>query len=234
MLQHWCSLFDYTGKLEDRIKGRGARYAVETVLERKVALGTCFSEDSDLLSQWRGYAQDGSGFSIAFDVGELSRVAADFRGNFSMGLTKISYGNRDWENVNQVVKLLSSAFGADAEKYQEGGGYGSMSLEYSPEKHAKQHEAARHLFTVKNGSFSEENEWRLFLFDSVSNVDNVEFRESRGILSPYLRVKIPADAIRGVTLGPANRTTRAMVEEALKVYGIECRVSQSRASYRNV
>ena len=39
---------------------------LEYLLSRFDALGFCLSEKRDLLSQWRSYANDGSGFSIGF------------------------------------------------------------------------------------------------------------------------------------------------------------------------
>lgn len=38
-------------------------------------LGFCLSEQADLLSQWRGYADDGRGVSIGFDLGYLKELA---------------------------------------------------------------------------------------------------------------------------------------------------------------
>ena len=37
-------------------------------------LGFCMSQDGDLLSQWRGYADNGRGFSIGFSESYLSKL----------------------------------------------------------------------------------------------------------------------------------------------------------------
>ncbi|MCX5827610.1 MAG: DUF2971 domain-containing protein, partial [Deltaproteobacteria bacterium] len=37
-------------------------------------LGFCLSEEGDLLSQWRGYAEDATGFSIGFSKKYLERM----------------------------------------------------------------------------------------------------------------------------------------------------------------
>jgi DUF2971 family protein len=37
-------------------------------------LASCFSQDGDVLSQWRAYAADGSGFAIGFSAVELSKM----------------------------------------------------------------------------------------------------------------------------------------------------------------
>ncbi|MCK4713228.1 MAG: DUF2971 domain-containing protein [Marinosulfonomonas sp.] len=212
---------------------RGAKIVVEMVLSNHTALGTCFSEGCDLRSQWRGYAQDGAGFSVSFDKEKLEDLSRGFEDGSSLQLSKIAYGHQNLDDVNAVIRLLHQAFGEDATKYQEGtDGIGEIALDFTPEKHQQQREAACALFTVKNRAFREEKEWRLFLFNSPSNIANVEFRENRNLLSPFVRLPIPADAIVGVTLGPTNPTPEPMVEAALEAHGINCHVSRSNASYR--
>jgi len=233
MLQHWLDLFDRSNEPNRHLLKKGARIAVENTLYHNIALGTCFSEDSDLLSQWRGYADDGAGFSISFDKSGLEDLAAEDKSGLSLSMSKISYGYINITETNLVVKILSDAFGEDAKKYREGNdGVGDLKLRFTPEKYKIQKDAARRLFTVKNRAFSEEKEWRLFAYDSISNLRGVEFRESRGAISPFVKLAIPINIIRGVTLGPTNKTPIKIIEEALKVYGIECHVSRSSASYR--
>jgi hypothetical protein len=232
MLRHWLDKFDVLVE-KIRLQKMGAKIVVEMALEGSVALGTCFSEDRDLLSQWRGYASDGAGFSVTFDREKLQNLANGFEGGSSLALSKISYGFQDHIEIDEVVKTLHSAFASDAELYQEDGGFGRLSIEFNPEKHEQQKAAVRSMFTVKNGAFKEEREWRLFLYDSINRIKSVEFRESRNVLSPYVRVEVPVDAILGVTLGPTNRTSKSMVEAALERHQISCQVFRSKASYRN-
>lgn len=231
MLNNWLEKFSHR-IVKERLQRSGAKIAVEDVLRQNVALGTCFSEERDLLSQWRGYAQDGAGFSVSFDKQKLEQFARDFEGVSLLNFKKISYGNQDWEEVNDVIKALHGAFGEDAAKYEEGNGIGTMSLSFTPEKHQRQKEIAGDLFAIKNGAFKEEKEWRLFLFDSIDNIKNIEFRESRGLLSPFVRIKVPPDSIVGVTVGPTNPTPVSMVEAMLKKNEVEGPVSRSHASYR--
>ncbi|MEM9360696.1 MAG: DUF2971 domain-containing protein, partial [Pseudomonadota bacterium] len=181
MLSYWLDLFNrHRGDPKKLLEGKGAKFVVENILRHNVALGTCFSEDRDLLSQWRGYAGDGTGFSVTFDKEGLAALAADFEGKTALSLSKISYGLKDLQKVNSVVKDLYEAFGSDAKRYEEGqDGIGSISLDFTPEKTKKQRAAARKLFTIKNAAFAEEKEWRLFVFDSIRDINNVEFRESR-------------------------------------------------------
>lgn len=233
MLDHWLDKFDRDDAKQRHLR-TGAKLTVGVVLRQYVALGTCFSEERDLLSQWRGYAHDGAGFSVTFDKGKLDRLCSDFEGGSTLKLSKVSYGYQDHEQVTAIVKSLHQAFGNDAAKYVEAtNGYGHMSLSFTPEKTQLQKNAARDLFTVKNGAFKEEREWRLFLFSSLSDITNIEFRESADLISPFVRLKIPPDVIVGVTLGPSNRTPSPMIEAALDANGIESWLKVSSASYRN-
>ena len=53
-----------------------AKKDLDEVVHQK-SLVICFSKAEDLLSQWRGYANDGRGFSIGFDL-ELLKLHQDY------------------------------------------------------------------------------------------------------------------------------------------------------------
>ena len=53
-----------------------------------LSLACCFSETGDLLSQWRGYANDGNGISIGFNKKILSSLNSY---HFTYGFRKIEY-----------------------------------------------------------------------------------------------------------------------------------------------
>lgn len=81
----------------------------------------CFSEDGDLLSQWRGYASDGSGFSIGFNSDifpcshEMPRMANLGDGNKEkLSLSRIEY---DADKQKSLVKHLVEF----ALRYEENG-----------------------------------------------------------------------------------------------------------------
>lgn len=233
LLRHWLECFDHRVPKE-RLRKKGAQLAVEGVIRQNVILGMCFSEDRDLLSQWRGYAQDGAGFSVTFSREKLLKMANNLDYSSPLTLSKISYGNQDRPEINDAAQTLYDAFTSDADLYDEGqDGVGGMSLRFTPEKRLMQKDAVRKLFTVKNGAFKEEREWRFLLFDSINEIPNVEFKENRHVISPFVRLNLLEDALLGVTLGPTNRTPISMVEAALKTYGIEGWVRRSNASYRN-
>lgn len=233
MLRHWLDKFDSRDP-QQRTKRTGAKLIVEMALRNHLALGTCFSEERDLLSQWRGYAQDGTGFSVSFKKHKLESLASQKVGKAELALRQISYENQDAERTGKIISQLYSAFGADADGFSESSdGIGFLPLTLSHEKIEQQRRAARELFTVKNGGFKEEREWRLLLFDYHHNIEGIEFRESRSVLSPYVPLEFEPKAIASVTLGPANPTPTLTIEQALAKYDIQAEVIKSTASYRS-
>ena len=230
MRNYWLNLF----KPEQRLERRGAAFCMDTASHERMALGVCFSEERDLLSQWRGYAADGAGFSITFYREALEAVAINHPES-KLELTKIAYGYQDFDEINGIVRGLHDAFGEDAQLYNEYNGTGSISLDFGPkgEKHEKYKNAAKSLFTVKNGAFSEEKEWRLFTYGSLFSISGVKLRGTGKAVSPYIPITIPEEAVSEVTLGPTNQTPRHVLEFALKHNGLSMvSISASNASYQ--
>ena len=73
---------------------------------------TCFSYQDDLLSQWRGYADDGRGAAIGFDLDVLKQivqVSPEKSQSSVVSLHKISYSESEQkETVHQIVCELVS------------------------------------------------------------------------------------------------------------------------------
>lgn len=71
---------------------------------------TCFSYQNDLLSQWRGYADDGRGAAIGFDLDvlkEVVTVSPEISKSSIVSLHKISYSEAEQrEVVHQIVHEL--------------------------------------------------------------------------------------------------------------------------------
>ncbi len=60
----------YKRQLKDKL------LALEQIVD---GVGFCLSEEGDLLSQWRGYADDASGVSIGFSRKNLNLIVEKFR-----------------------------------------------------------------------------------------------------------------------------------------------------------
>lgn len=234
MRDYWLDLFLRERSQQKRLERRGAAACMDTASHDSLALGVCFSEERDLLSQWRGYAADGAGFSITFNRKALEHIANDHPES-KLELTKIAYGYQDHDEINAIVRMLHDAFGEDAKLYSESNGTGTVALDFGQngEKHAKYEKAARSLFTVKNGAFREEKEWRLFTYGNLSSIGGVKLRGTGKAISPYIPITIPEEAVSEVTLGPTNQTPRHVLEFALKHNGFsKVSIRASQASYQ--
>lgn len=77
----------------------------------------CLSEEGDLLSQWRGYADDGRGMCLGFNVHELLEFT-DASTITGYALEKVQYLSKEaldrWiKNVaNELLQLVNIILGA--------------------------------------------------------------------------------------------------------------------------
>jgi hypothetical protein len=128
----------------------------------------CFSEEGDLLSQWRGYCSGGVGYSISLEADQLQRSME--RQNFR--LVRCVYEQRVQDAI--VDDLIQSA--------------GDLIAGTSPEFAAQRlvgriPEVAP---ALKHPKFAEEREWRLVSKAPVSITSaQVRFRPGRWNLIPY-------------------------------------------------
>ena len=116
---------------------------------------TCFSEASDLLSQWRAYGNDGKGVAIGFN--------AELFNDFSHGsyyLTKVIYNQEETLKflhiaIEQPLKwAIESSIDKKTNKYN----ISELTMNVSMLIVTIWQEG----FMYKNEMFSEEREWRLF------------------------------------------------------------------------
>lgn len=127
---------------------------------------TCFSENGDLLSQWRGYANDAKGISIGFNKDILQTFDT---GGYNYHFKKVIYKSQDqlFYIKNYLGELLHSYELAEFD---------------SPDSvdnvlNAFFQDLALRISTIrndspqfKNNAFQEEKEWRLFVNTHLSNL----------------------------------------------------------------
>ncbi|UPJ39776.1 DUF2971 domain-containing protein [Bradyrhizobium sp. 40] len=135
----------------------------------------CFSEDGDVLSQWRAYAADGMGFAIGFDPSRF-RVLKEDR---EASPKRMIYGGSVEERI--VTKYFSdfaSALAPFANRLQTFG-WPEMSFDSWLQLRISEflHEVA---FECKHPAFHEEQEWRIIALQG-----EVRYRASANRLVPY-------------------------------------------------
>lgn len=167
----------------------------------------CFCEKDNLLSQWRGYAEDGGGVSIEFDPIGFTAIAGPDCRHGLMRLWKVFY-DRDQQRkiVRDCIDYPYWPTSADVDKLP----FVVDALQFF-------------MPTFKNGDFREEQERRLIF--TPTGVDPAapqpKFRTRRGLLVPYFSLKELAGLeqfrlpIRELTIGPGLH--RALNVESAKM-----------------
>jgi hypothetical protein len=173
----------------------------------------CFCLEGNLLSQWRGYAGNGSGVSLEFDPPKFGQITGD--DSPSRGLMRL------WTvfyNEETQTSIMNNAlqFG-----YQRPG---------SLDERAKYAAEAIFFFvpTFKHNDFHQEDECRLIFTPPPDCTVAPRFRVSRGMLVPYYSVrdltkgsfKLP---IKRIVVGPSPHRdlNAASVKAMLAASGIE-------------
>ena len=224
----------------------------------KFIFSACLSEEPDILSQWRGYASDGYGVSIGidskifieyFDAEEIENV------KFSKVIYDKELQERDVKpEIESFIEILRHAF------------QGKNKIEDI----VATKEAIYDTFAVwisiwqksiylKNDSFSEEREWRLYsmfpaTFEIIDLKRQIDELETMNVFSKlgvttkdeklvffidYLLDMIktrkePIDFIRSVYLGPKCKLSIEDVKGVLNIYGWDTsnvEIIRSKSSY---
>ncbi len=155
---------------------------------------TCFTKRGDQLSQWRGYASDGYGYSIGFDTTKFLNIEPPF----------VAYNVLYAVELQQklCISLLRTAYNAVSDVISNHG------YEQRPALVCQFLAFYCYVLTpiLKNASFEEESEIRLCFnikFQEASK-KNLLFCERKGILVPHIPIqfaegKLP---IREIIVGP--------------------------------
>lgn len=228
------------------------RNAIEMVGKIFEGFAFCLSKASDSLSQWRGYAADGAGYSIGFSRKYLTRLAQTVstqHGGPQLG--DVSYKAEEHERLAWPVFEAISKL-AKANELTNGFRFGGLlssplppleqiqrDKQYQEARLALLIEAAnaiRSLQFLKQSGFSEEREVRL-IAPLFSKHDGVEFRARGNDIVPYVPLELQQlegfSPIKVVWIGPKNRTPDHLVDAALTRYGFPTiPVIRSDTTYR--
>jgi len=200
--------------------------ALSPFFYERYAFGMCFSEKDDLLSQWRGYAEDGTGFSIAFKPEAIERLARSYeQPPHKLRYAQVKYGRL--ENHGFVQKIYD-VFGQDIESVRIEENFTTARTDLSPEKW----ETAGQFYEYKNDAFEEELEWRLYCIQSLPENDIFEFTPRAGAIRPHIELTLDPELVDYVRLGPKNQTPESVVKAFMRKNAFEPNVVTSAASYQ--
>ena len=219
--------------------------------------GFCMSAKADLLSQWRGYADNGAGVCIGFSKDYLADLG-DW--NYKSGGVHAHLAQVIYEPDQQKALIAT-----DAEELFTLIAKGALrtpsllSMETPTEEEERKANYMRlstrlltlfpHIYKLKNPAFREEEEWRLISMMLVSSdtenkgpkssgiyVHEAEFRATSDRIVPYRAIpleQLSRTAINEVIVGPRNLTPDVVVEAGLLRHGWQgTQVRRSSASYR--
>ncbi len=165
----------------------------------------CFCKQKDLLSQWRGYGNKGSGYAVGFKTSKLKSIDSKF------SLHKILYSEEEQKIIlRKMIDAVISSFKKSII------GTNSKEQERIAEEHIVifEGEIVSLATYFKHPSFSEEEEWRL-VYDKGkdSSLKEIKFRANKNGIIPYVefesRNKIQKLPIVKVLLGPTAKEETA-------------------------
>lgn len=209
------------------------------------------SERGDSLAMWRGYSAATGGYSIGFDRLALRVIASALfpSGEKSrVDLGKCIYVDpEDSSLAERLESRVASAWKGSIEKMAESASNDlATALRSLP---VNIMEYVRIAALGKHKAFSEENEWRIVIFDEEgSKSTRMKFRQSKSMIVPYLEIPWTFDGlpnpIRRVVIGPtpnineAGKAVEMLLERnKIPVKGENCpdgvEVVPSKIPYRN-
>ena len=165
-----------------------------------LVFASSFSENGNLLSQWRGYCPNGVGVSLGFDPKELASTVCES----GYMLRKCIYDSAaKVQIVTKFVDIVQSSceHPVNVEKYHP-------TQKYYGTFYSLEDEFLNLAPEIKHHSFGEENEWRLV---SKAQHDYVKpdicYRASRDTLVPYMELNLPKNpdgalSLKHVWVGP--------------------------------
>jgi len=241
MEMHWgYDVWESVARRTASDLGRDFIESVDAVISQAninvLPLAACFSTQGDVLSQWRAYADDGSGFCIGFNAKHMTQLAA-------RSLQVLYDRDRQEQELERAIRVIHEVRMED-----ESNDADFIDVCAS---------VACDLAAYKNPAFMEESEIRLLhivVFERSNNAlrlkaaggtafgektepEVIEFTMRGSVPVPHVDMSIvdPSGAhpIREVLLGPRNDALPTAVSVFLETLGIgNVSVKKSAASYR--
>ena len=213
-------------------------------------LGLCLSHEPDLLSQWRGYADDGTGLAIGFNRSYLEWLAEDRASTGpDLELAEVKYKSDEHEVLVEPVFLrLRELLESDdqfVEDIPPSVPAGSPEYKRLEALHGRLAvltllQAAMpslgHVYLLKHRAFAEEREVRLLHRFGWLPTQPCEYHARRGSIVQYRSRELPPgpiESISKIVLGPKHTTPVSVVENFLSQFGFHgVEVIPSQAPYR--
>ena len=163
-----------------------------------------FSEETDLLRQWRGYCPENNGFCIVFDIDKIFESV------------KLAYDNvhlltcvYEKENKEKLIKNILNKYWFEYLKNDS-----EKSRKAVIEQLAKEIMLLASYF--KHPSFSEEKEKRIVIILDYAPDSDLKFRCGRFSIIPYIELTAPKESIKEIIIGPTS--SKKLSRKALDLF----------------
>lgn len=199
---------------------------------------SCFSEEGDILSQWRAYANDGRGVSIGFNTAyfnikhQLPYTMAAYNEN-SIGLHEVFYDSAIQAEI--IKALLEKVSSSEQMTSTEALEIAARLKQYS--------------FVFKNPAFFEEREWRIIhtplimgshkdgTTQVIGAISECKFRVTINDIAPYFLLSFTKrkaiSPIAEIILGPKNQMEMYKIRTFLSMNDLRnITIKFSESSYR--
>jgi hypothetical protein len=203
-----------------------------SVLKDSGSMNVCvcsFSEEGDVLSQWRAYGGD-SGFSVGFSGPFLRNVSESRR----FWLVKCIY--EEVEQRSWMRTLLTDVLNENTQKELDGGDDKDPRI---PGGNLAAY-LNRYAPILKHKSFAEEKEWRIISRPLPSTRDGFDFRAGRSMLVPYFKIPLSTDTqpfqIEEIVIGPTphSKQSRRSLQSLVKKHALNhTKIRNTGAPFRN-
>lgn len=193
----------------------------------------CFSLDRDELSMWNYYTKDinNQGYNIGFDyknlVISLLKNNEELHGcSLSLGnvdycLSKKTYAHKAYDMVAESLKVIFASLTcwlkgekqSQAEMPESDIPYAKY---FGEEPCFRRSPSFDTVYFMKKSCFSKENEFRIVIQATDEALENLKkskkykFRESNGILIPYIELEFNIEDIIGITFSPTTKSDLAL------------------------
>lgn len=178
-----------------------------------------FSEEKDLLSQWRSYCPGGIGFSLGFDPEKLA-LLLEAEGYY---IAPCIYDQQI--HIQIISELLDSTIAAYEERNPNNAGYVQNQFVW------RLLELAAFL---KHSTFSEEREWRV-ISKELGKDPQKAFREGASMLIPYSILHLHRNfPINEIVIGPTPHLdlSKNAILDFLDMNNIKAKVELSSIPFR--
>ena len=187
-----------------------------------------FSERRDDLSQWRGYANEGQGYTLGFDADWFTTKC--LHDDCEFAFAKVSYSGEKFRS--SVAKIINDFFElvpprTPSRQREEAAEFCDLAIEGLCAVH-------------KHHSFSAEVEWRLISYLSDDDLKDIQVRPKSSGLVPFTDIDLRNDdgklPLHSIGIGPSisNAASSQAVLDLCRMYSYECDIYNAETPFQRI